>query len=99
MNGSADGAAEGISWQSVLPRARLHWRTRETGSTTMFVGYTRSAYRLPLDLLAFGDPAGADGERVSLGGHLSPRRRWTARSRGWVPAQEVAQTFPESIPT
>jgi hypothetical protein len=58
INGSADGAAEGISWQSVLPRARLHWRIRETGATTMFVGYTRSAYRLPLDLLAFGDPAG-----------------------------------------
>jgi hypothetical protein len=57
VSGSADGAAQGISWQSVLPRARLHWRLHETGATTAFIGYTRSAYRLPLDLLAVGDPA------------------------------------------
>ena len=80
VSGSADGAAQGISWQSVLPRARLHWRTRETGSTTMFVGYTRSAYRLPLDLLAFGDPAAPtadlfrwDGDLARAGGPLVAR--------------------------
>jgi hypothetical protein len=62
VSGAADGAAQAISWQSVLPRARLHWRTREAGSTTLFVGYTRSASRLPLDLLAFGDPAAATAD-------------------------------------
>lgn len=57
VSGSADGAAEGIDWTSVLPRARLDWRLRERGRSYAFVGYTKSAVRLALDLLAFGDPA------------------------------------------
>ncbi len=57
VTGTANGAAEGISWQTLLPRARLDWRLREGGATTAFIGYTRSAYRLALDLLAYGDPA------------------------------------------
>lgn len=55
-SGSADGAVEGIQWLSLLPRARLDWQLRQGGRTTAFVGYTRSASRLALDLLAFGDP-------------------------------------------
>jgi hypothetical protein len=57
QTGSADGAAQGIQWFTLLPRARLDWRLHRDGATTAFVGYTRSAYRLALDLLAFGDPA------------------------------------------
>lgn len=57
VTGAADGAADGITWRSLLPRARLDWRLRERGSTTAFVGFTRSAARLSLDLLAYGDPA------------------------------------------
>lgn len=55
--GSAAGAAEGIDWLTLLPRARLDWRLHDGGATTFFVGYSRTAYRLALDLLAFGDPA------------------------------------------
>lgn len=55
-HGSASGAAEGIQWISLLPRARLDWRLHEQGHTVAFLGYTRSATRLALDLLAFGDP-------------------------------------------
>ncbi len=57
VSGSAEGAVEGIGWLTLLPRARLDWRLREGGRTTAFIGYTRSAYRLSLDALAFGDPA------------------------------------------
>lgn len=57
VSGSADGAAEGIGWTSVLPRGRLDWRLRQHGRSYAFLGYTRSAVRLALDLLAFGDPA------------------------------------------
>ena len=56
----------------------------ETGSTTLFVGYTRSAYRLPLDLLAFGDPAAPTAERISLGRH---RAAWRGRAR-WSRASD-----------
>ncbi|MGE3507299.1 MAG: hypothetical protein AB7N65_00255 [Vicinamibacterales bacterium] len=55
-SGSAEGAAEGIGWTSLLPRARLDWRLRQRGRSVAFVGYTRSAARLALDLFAFGDP-------------------------------------------
>jgi hypothetical protein len=55
--GSATGAAQGIAWHTLLPRARLWWRTRPGSSTVAFVGYSRSAYRLTLDMLAVGDPA------------------------------------------
>lgn len=54
--GSAEGADGGITWFSLLPRARLDWRLRDGGSAIGFIGYTRSASRLALDLLAFGDP-------------------------------------------
>jgi hypothetical protein len=57
VGGDASGAAQGIEWLSLLPNARLWWRTSEEGSTVAFVGYRRSAYRLMLDLLAIGDPA------------------------------------------
>ncbi len=56
-SGAADGAAQGIRWVSLLPRARVDWRFREQGTTIGFVGYTRSAARLALDFLAFGDPS------------------------------------------
>ena len=71
--GSAEGSADGIGWLTLLPRARLDWRLHEGGGTTFFVGYSRTAYRLALDLLAFGDPAAptADLYRWSGGSALS----------------------------
>lgn len=57
VSGSADGADEGVRWATVLPRARLDWQLRRRGRSYAFLGYTKSAVRLALDLLAFGDPA------------------------------------------
>ena len=57
VSGRAAGAAQDVVWNTLLPRARLWWRTSAESSTTAYLGYSRSAYRLPLDLLAFGDPS------------------------------------------
>ena len=56
VNGSADGAVRGISWQSWLPRASVEWTMADAWQPKVFAGVSRSAYRLPLDLLAIGDP-------------------------------------------
>jgi len=56
-SGSAANAAQGVDWQTLLPRARLDWRLHADGPSTVFLGYARSAYQLALDMLAFGDPA------------------------------------------
>lgn len=57
LTGQAAGATQNVSWHSLLPRARLWWRMRPNGWTVAFLGYSRSGYRLPLDLLTVGDPA------------------------------------------
>lgn len=56
VSGSADGAASGVTWQSWLPRAAIEWTPFDFWKPTVFAGIARSAYRLPLDLLAIGDP-------------------------------------------
>jgi hypothetical protein len=62
--GSAQGAPAGISWTTVLPRARAAWRVTDAWAPVVFAGVSRSANSLPLDLLAFGDP-GAPTASVS----------------------------------
>ena len=56
-SGAASAAANGIQWHTWLPRATLRWLLSERSRTTVFAGYSRSAYRLHLDLFAIGDPA------------------------------------------
>jgi hypothetical protein len=51
--GRADGAVSDIAWRTLLPRADLRW---QFGNKALIGGYRRSANRLNLDLLAFGDP-------------------------------------------
>jgi hypothetical protein len=51
--GSADGAARGISWQSVAPVALVRWAPR---AFVMTAGFRRYMRQLSPDLLAFGDP-------------------------------------------
>ncbi len=72
--GSAEGAARGIGWQTLLPRARLDWRLHDAGPSSVFIGYSRSAYQLALDMLAFGDPAAptADVFRWEDGPPIAP---------------------------
>ena len=55
-SGSARGAASSIRWNSWLPRAGVRWVATHWWRTTLFARYSRSAYRLGLDLLATGDP-------------------------------------------
>lgn len=62
VSGSAVGAATDIRWKTPLPRASLRWTIADAWKPTLVAGYSRSAYRLPLDLLAVGDPAAPTAE-------------------------------------
>jgi hypothetical protein len=57
--GSADGAANGISWASAEPRLAARWVVARP--IAFFGGYARYAHRLGLDYVAYGDPAAATG--------------------------------------
>jgi hypothetical protein len=61
VTGSADGAANGVSWLSLLPRVAVRWQLSEQKQLTLVGGYRRSGNRLNLDLLAYGDPAAPTG--------------------------------------
>jgi len=54
---TADTAAAGIQWTSLLPRVSLRWTVFQNPSLIFFAGYRRAAYQIPLDVLAVGDPA------------------------------------------
>ena len=56
VTGAADGAAGSVRWNTWLPRAGLEWTPGVPLRPKIFAQVTRDAYRLPLDLLAFGDP-------------------------------------------
>jgi hypothetical protein len=72
VSGSADGAQGRIRWHSVLPRAALRWTFLEAWRPTLFASFTQTAYRLPLDWLAFGDPTAPRADIF----------RWTGPSPG-----------------
>jgi hypothetical protein len=57
VTGAADGSASGIQWTTWLPRAMLRWQIAETAGLAAVASYRRSAYQLPLNVLAIGDPA------------------------------------------
>jgi hypothetical protein len=61
VNGSADGGATEIAWETVLPRVSLRWSLTDFKQIAIFAGYRRSADQLTLDLLSVGDPAAATG--------------------------------------
>jgi len=61
-HGSADGAPDSIGWLDLSPRVSLRWRPWASGRPFVVnTGYAWYAQRLPLDLLAVGDPAGPAG--------------------------------------
>ena len=62
--GSADGATDSISWNTVSPRMSFRWAPRHFA---LIGGYSRYHPSLALDLLAFGDP----------GEPLAHVHRWT----------------------
>jgi hypothetical protein len=57
LSASADGAAQGIGWSTLLPRVMFRSALSKTHDIAWFVGGGISAYQLPLDVLAWGDPA------------------------------------------
>lgn len=75
---SADGAPQGIAWNSLSPRVRA--RLRIANPLTLFAGYARYGSRLPLGLAAFGEPAAPQGDAF----------RWNdANADGVVQQREV----------
>ncbi len=57
VTGAADASVGGIHWTTWLPRAMLRWQIAERAGLALVAGYRRSAYQLPLNVLAIGDPA------------------------------------------
>src|SRR3954469_11660496 len=57
VSGDANGAARGINWKTLLPRGLARWQIFHAADFAGFAGYRRSAYQLPLNTLAVGDPA------------------------------------------
>jgi TonB dependent receptor-like, beta-barrel len=54
--GAAEGAAQGVSWTSLLPRVSARLRLTDFGRLSLFGGWGEYRHRLLLDSLAFGDP-------------------------------------------
>jgi hypothetical protein len=57
VSGAAQGAVRGIAWTNWLPRLIGRWQITKAADFAGIAAYRRSAYQLPLDLLAVGDPA------------------------------------------
>ena len=57
VRGRAQGAAQGISWTTCLPRACIRWDAIGKPGVAFFAGYTKSVDALTLGALEFGDPA------------------------------------------
>src|SRR5207248_1353464 len=72
VQGSADGAAAGISWHSLVSRVSLRWKQGETSHFTWVAGYRRAVDRLTLDTLAVGDPSAPRADVF----------KWTAQNVG-----------------
>jgi len=54
---AADAATHGVSWTTLLPRALVEFHWTRKAAVVLTAGYRRSAYQMPLDVLAIGDPA------------------------------------------
>jgi len=55
--GAADGATQGVSWTTLLPRVSARLRLADAGRLELRGGYAEYGDRLLLQHLAFGDPA------------------------------------------
>jgi hypothetical protein len=75
--GAATGAVRGISWESWLPRAGARWMLWEHAGLSVVSVYRRSAFQVPLDLFAFGDPAASTADVFRWDGNAAGP--WVAR--------------------
>lgn len=60
VSGAADAASSAphaVRWTTWLPAANARWRLADTAGLALVAGYRRTAYQMPLNLLAIGDPA------------------------------------------
>jgi hypothetical protein len=57
VSGEANGAVRGIHWTTWLPSAKARWQITRTADVAVVASYRRTAYQLPLNVLAVGDPA------------------------------------------
>jgi hypothetical protein len=55
--GAAEGAAQGVSWTSLLPRVSARLRLTDVGRLCLLGGWGEYRHRLLLVPLAFGDPS------------------------------------------
>ena len=60
-SGSAEAGSGSIDWRGLSPRLSTRIRLTPGGAVTFFGGYARYRHRLPLSLLAYGDPTAAHG--------------------------------------
>lgn len=58
---SGRGSSGRIGWHSLSPRLSARVRLTPGDGLVFFTGYARYRHRLPLNLLAFGDPTAAQG--------------------------------------
>jgi hypothetical protein len=56
-SGAAEASAQGIDWTTWLPSGRVRWQITETAGLALIGSYRRTAYQLPLNVLALGDTA------------------------------------------
>jgi hypothetical protein len=61
VTGAATGAANGVSWKDLFPRASVRWDITQMFGLSAIAGYGRYGYELPLDWLAYGDPNASTG--------------------------------------
>jgi hypothetical protein len=67
VSGAANEAVRGINWKTLLPRGLLRWQIFNQDDFAAYAGYRRTAYQMPLNVLAIGDPGApyADVSRPS----------------------------------
>jgi hypothetical protein len=57
VSGAAAGSVGRIQWTTWLPRTMLRWQLTDIAGLALVASYRRTAYQLPLNVLAIGDPA------------------------------------------
>ena len=70
--GAADQSTSRVSWTTPLPQVLAVWRVEQKFGLTLTAGYRRSAYQMPLNVLAIGDAAAP----------VADIARWTGGSAG-----------------
>jgi hypothetical protein len=84
--GSAEGAAQGVSWTTLSPRLSARLRLTESGRFTVFGGYADYRHALRLEPFTFGDPNGPEAA-VYLWDDLNRDGRFAPEERGVLVAR------------